>query len=158
MNTPPQNRQWFEIRAQAEDDSAPVEILIYDAIYDTGCEFWGGVCPPQFVAATSPYRNHKVTVRINSPGGSVYAGTAIANYLRTFTNLSTVVDGIAASMASLIFLAAPKERRSMGTATFLMIHEPWGISLGPASALEKDAATLRKIGDEAAGVYAENSG
>jgi ATP-dependent Clp endopeptidase proteolytic subunit ClpP len=157
MNTPPSNRQWFEVRAEAGDE-APVEIYIYDAIYDSGCEFWGGVCPTDFVAATSPYRNRDVTLRINSPGGSAFAGTAISNYLRSFPKLSAVVDGLAASAASIVFLAAPKERRTMGVGSFLMIHEPSGFAIGPAAVMEKMAADLRKISDEDAALYAKDSG
>jgi|GEM_PF-4306030 len=158
MNTPPSTPQWYTIRAQAEGAGAPVEIYVYDAIYDSGCDFYGGVCPPDFVAATSAYRDRPVTLRINSPGGSVFAGTAIANYLRTFSNLSSVVDGLAASAASLVFLAAPKERRSIATGAFLMVHEPSGISVGPAAVHEKNAADLRTISDEMASVYAKETG
>jgi ATP-dependent Clp protease protease subunit len=156
-STSPSNRQWFEIRAQA-DGEAPVEIYVYDAIYDSGCEFYGGVCPAAFVEATSPYRDRNVTLRINSPGGSVFAGAAIANYLRTFPHLSAVVDGLAASAASLIFMAAPKERRSMGVSSFLMIHEPSGFAFGPAAIMEKMATDLRKISDDIAALYASDTG
>jgi len=155
MNTP-QHRQWFEIRAQAE--SGAVEVYIYDAIYDSGCEFYGGVCPTNFVEATAPYRDRDVTLRINSPGGSVFAGAAIANYLRSFPKLSAVVDGLAASAASLIFMAAPKERRAMGAAAFLMIHEPSGFAVGPAAVMEKMGSDLRKISDDIAALYASDSG
>jgi ATP-dependent Clp protease protease subunit len=155
MNTP--SSPWYEVRAQAEE-SAPVEIYIYDAIYDSGCEFYGGVCPPAFVEATAAYRARDVTLRINSPGGSAFAGVAIANYLRTFPKLSAVVDGLAASAASIVFMAAPKERRSLAAGAFLMIHEPAGISIGPAAVHEKNAADLRKIGEEIAAVYARDTG
>jgi len=158
MNTPPSNRQWFEVRAQADDGSAPVEIFVYDAIYDSGCEFYGGVCPANFVEATSAYRDRNVTLRINSPGGSVFAGAAIANYLRSFSNLSAVIDGLGASAASLIFMAAPKARRSMGAASFLMIHEPSGFAFGPAAVMEKMATDLRKISDDIAALYASDTG
>jgi ATP-dependent Clp protease protease subunit len=157
MNTPSQT-QWFRIQAQAEDAAAPVEIFVYDAIYDSGCDFFGGVCPADFVAATAPYRDRQVTLRINSPGGSVFAGAAIANYLRSFPKLSAVVDGLAASAASLIFMAAPKERRSMGAAAFLMVHEPSGFAFGPAAVMGKMAEDLRKISNDIAAVYAQDTG
>lgn len=157
MNTPPANRQWFEIRVQA-DAATPVEFFIYDTIYDSGCEFYGGVCPADFVAATAPYRDRDITLRINSPGGSVFAGAAIANYLRSFPKLSAVVDGLAASAASMIFMAAPNHRRSMGATTFLMVHEPSGFAFGPAAVMEKMGSDLRKISDEIAALYASDTG
>jgi ATP-dependent Clp endopeptidase proteolytic subunit ClpP len=151
-------RDWF--RVEAKDDSADsrIEVFLYDELFDTGCEMFGGICPAPFIEALTPYRNREITVRINSPGGSIFAGITLYNYLKSFPKLSTVVDGLAASAASVVMLAPPKERRQMAQSAFIMVHEPSGLAWGPPEVMEKMAAELRKMSDSTVQVYANSTG
>jgi hypothetical protein len=55
-------------------------------------------------------------------------------------------------------MAVPKERRSMGAAAFLMVHEPSGFAFGPAAVMEKMGSDLRKISGDIAGDYSKDTG
>lgn len=92
-------------------------------------------------------------VRLNSPGGDVFQGLAIMNFLRTHPGAVTVeVLGVAASAAT--FITAGADRVVMNEGSFMMIHNPWTITVGDASDLESDVQALRKIQDEMVTVYA----
>lgn len=97
-----------------------------------------------------------VTVRINSPGGSVFDGIAIASMLRRHGDVTAIVDGLAASAASIIAIGA--ERRVMAAGTLLMIHNPWSMAGGNADDLRKEADVLDVIASEMAKLYADASG
>jgi ATP-dependent protease ClpP protease subunit len=97
----PAGRSWFEIR-NAADDTA--ELLIYDEIGG-----WCGWYADEFVEQLATITAPNLTVRMNSPGGSVFEGIAIANALRSHpATVTTQVDGIAASIASVIALAGDR--------------------------------------------------
>jgi ATP-dependent protease ClpP protease subunit len=92
-----------------------------------------------------------VEVRINSPGGSVAEGLAIFNALKPRQPL-VYVDGIAASIASLIAMAGA--RISMADNALMMMHWPWTVAEGNASAMRKTADTLDQFGKAMLGAYA----
>lgn len=83
-------------------------------------------------------------VHLNSCGGSVVAGIAIANEIRALSakGVRTVctVDGLAASIASITAMACDELR--MFPQSFLMVHNPWTFAQGDADALRKEAGTL----------------
>jgi ATP-dependent Clp protease protease subunit len=97
-----------------------------------------------------------VTVRINSPGGSVFDGIAIASMLRRRGDVTAIVDGLAASAASIIAIGA--DRRVMAPGTLLMIHNPWSMAGGNADDLRKEADVLDVIASEMSKLYADASG
>ncbi len=89
---------------------------------------------------------------INSPGGDVFTGMAIASLLaRRKGNTTTTAIGLAASIASIILLAGDKVQ--MDERAFLMIHDAWAFSAGDASELRKDARLLEKISNQLAELY-----
>lgn len=98
----------------------------------------------------------KVTVRLNSPGGSVFDGLAIGSLIRNHGKVTAVVDGLAASAASVIFVAA--SRRVMAPGTMLMIHNPWSMVGGTSDDMRKEAEVLDTIAGEMAKLYADASG
>jgi ATP-dependent Clp protease protease subunit len=98
----------------------------------------------------------KVTVRLNSPGGSVFDGLAIGSLVRNHGKVIAVVDGLAASAASIIFIAA--SRRVMAPGTMLMIHNPWSMVGGTSNDMRKEAEVLDTIAGEMAKLYADASG
>lgn len=132
---------------QAADET---EILVYDVIDP----FWG-ISAKAFAEALSQVRG-AVTIRINSPGGDVFEGRAIASQIRAHAGPTrTVVDGLAASAASTIAIAAKKVEMSAGS--FLMIHRSWTLALGNANDLVQTAALLEKIDDALATDYAQRT-
>ena len=132
----------LKVRALADE----AEILLYDEI-----GFWG-VTAEEFRRELDALTAPTVHLRINSPGGDVFDGLAIYNALREHdARIITHVDGLAASMASLIALAGAEVH--MSESSYLMIHEPWTITMGDAAALRKDADLLDKIGGTAAEIY-----
>lgn len=101
-----------------------------------------------------------ITVRLNSGGGLVTEGDAIYSALARYKGgeVTIVVDGIAASAASLIFMAAKKRKRWMNIGSLLMVHDPSGFTFGTAEDHEKAAEVLNKMADTFADVYAAASG
>lgn len=156
MKAKPQERSPFRreqsgpvIRALADDEA---EILLYDEIGG-----WWGIQAEDIRRELSGLTAKTVHVRINSPGGSVFDGMAVYNAIREHTaRIVTHIDGVAASMASVVALAGDEVR--MSESAFFMIHEPWTITIGNAEQLRKDAALLDKIGGTAAKIYQAKTG
>ena len=97
-----------------------------------------------------------LTVRINSPGGSVFDGLAIASMLRRRGEVTAVVDGLAASAASIIYISAA--RRVMAPGSMVMIHNPWSMVGGTSDDMRQEADVLDTIAGEMAKLYADASG
>ena len=130
MNAEP---RWYAIH-QASDDST-AEVHIYDEIGGFG------VGAKQFVSAIKPFSGKRLHLRINSVGGSVIEGLAIANAIRRHKGGVTAhVDGLAASMASVIAVAA--DETVMADNALMMIHEPWTVGMGTSDDLRKEADVL----------------
>lgn len=108
------------------------------------------------VGAVSQARGQELSVRVNSPGGYVWEGLAIANAIKAHGNVSTTVDALAASMGSVIFLAG--KRRTMTEGSRLMIHNPASFAAGAASDLRKEASVLDGIAADMATLYSEATG
>jgi len=145
---------WYAIstplNAQDGEDNSPVEITIYDEIGGFG------VLAKEFIAELKKYKGQHIDLRINSVGGSVIEGDAIFNALRRHRGGLTVhVDGLAASMASVIAMAGDKI--SMADNALLMIHNPWSLAMGDAEDLRKEAATLDKIKGSMVRTYARRA-
>ena len=94
-------------------------------------------------------------VRINSPGGYAYHGTAIYNLLAPLKPTVEVV-GLAASAASVIAMAG--DTIHMATGAEMMIHEAWGVLVGNPAKIEADLAHLRILSDSLADIYATRPG
>lgn len=138
---------WFEFSAAKGD--GPVEIRIYDSIG------WWGVTAADFAAELDKIDADEIVLRINSSGGDVFDGFAIYNLLRDHpATIRTVVDGFAASIASIIALAG--DVVEVHEASVVMIHEPWGVGIGNAAELRQLADVLDKtIAAPMAKVYAD---
>ena len=95
-----------------------------------------------------------LTVYINSYGGEVAEGLAIYNQLKRFGQCKTVVDGFAASIASVIFMAGTE--RIMSPSSLLFIHNAWTMAAGNADELRKTADDLEKITSASIGAYMEH--
>jgi len=99
-----------------------------------------------------------INLYVNSPGGNVFAGVAIYNLLkRAPQKVTAYIDGIAASIASLIILAADKVVMPLNG--IIMIHNPWMVAAGEASTFRDLADRLDKITDSVLiSTYQEKTG
>lgn len=120
------------------DDAA--ELLLYGEISDAS---WYGdeVTPKKFAEDLAACGGKNLTVRVNSPGGDVFAAQAIYNQLKAYTGKVTVkIDGMCASAATVIACAG--ETVIMPSNTIYMIHNPKSAMLG-----YYDAVQLGKVSD-----------
>ena len=146
----PFNRSAPDLKIVRDGQADEAEILIYDEI-----GFWG-IQAADFMRALSQVDAKTIHVRINSPGGSVFDGIAIYNALREHpAHVVTHVDALAASIASVIALAGDEVKIAKNA--FLMIHDPWTITIGNAEELRKDAGLLDKFAQTILGVYTAKS-
>ena len=145
-----QAQSWYRITNAASTDEA--EVMLYDEVGG-----WFGATADQFIADLRGVTAPNLRVRINSPGGSVFEGIAIANALRSHpANVTVQVDGIAASIASVIAMAG--DRVEMAPNTMLMIHDASGLCMGNAADMEEMAELLDLISDNIADAYAARAG
>nr|WP_052268844.1 head maturation protease, ClpP-related [Jeotgalibacillus malaysiensis] len=137
-------------------DSA--DLYIYGEIVDNTEWKWdeSDVMPDDVLKALNQVNGLKnLNIYINSPGGSVFAGLAIYNMLKRNSAYKTVyVDGVAASMASVIALVGDKV--IIPTNAFLMIHKPWTIAIGDSNDFRKVADDLEAIEEGVLNVYKDN--
>lgn len=142
--------EWYAINASSDKKTA--DVYIYDAIGG-----WLGVDARSFVSEVTDLDVDSINLYVNSPGGSVWDGIAIANVLRRHkAHVVATVDGLAASAASFIIQAA--DEIVMGRGTELMIHDASGICLGNAKDMADTGAILERISDDIAGLYADRAG
>jgi ATP-dependent protease ClpP protease subunit len=144
-----ERRRWFEFRNAGDDEA---ELLLFDLVGG-----WFGIYADEFVAQLNAITARTLTVRVNSPGGSVFEGVAIANALRAHPAAVTVrVEGLAASIASVIALAG--EKLVMAPNSMFMIHDASCSTWGDAAEMRKTAEVLDKISDNIADAYAVKAG
>lgn len=141
---------WYRITNAADPDEA--ELLLYDEIGG-----WWGCTADQLIADLRGITAPRMRVRVNSPGGSVFEGVAIANALRSHPASVTIqVDGIAASIASVIAMAG--DRVEMAPQTMLMIHDASGLCMGNAADMAEMEELLDLISNNIADAYAARAG
>ena len=98
-----------------------------------------------------------LNVHINSYGGEVAEGLAMYNMLKNFKHeITTICDGFACSIASVIFMAGNK--RIMPKSSLLMIHNAWSRATGDSNDLKKAAEDLEKITQPSIEIYKEATG
>ena len=126
------------------------EILIYE---DVGAGWFGGVSAKSFTEALKALGDvATLDVRINSYGGDVFDGLAIYQQLvQSKARVTTHIDGIAASIASIIAMAGKEIK--IAEAGWMMIHDAWGIFAGNAQALRENADRLDAVSKQLAGIY-----
>ncbi|MEI2466648.1 head maturation protease, ClpP-related [Niallia taxi] len=133
------------------------EIFIYGSI---GSSWWEeSISASQFGRDLKALGNDldDITVRINSTGGSVYDGLAIRSLLRNHkASITAIVDGLAASIASIIAMGADKVVMAKGSN--MMIHNPMASAFGEAKDLRDTADFLDKIRDSLVSVYEDKTG
>lgn len=133
-------------------DGAEATVYLYDAI-----DSYYGVNAQTFVKDFNAITAPTIHLRINSPGGDVFDGRAIATAISQHpSNVIAHVDGLAASAASYVAIAA--KRVEMAPGAFMMIHKAWTLAFGNAEDLLSTAALLEKIDGSLAADYAKKTG
>lgn len=137
------------LRLSADEGSDEAEVFIYGDIGG----WWGGVTAEQFAKDIAALDVDTLNVRINSPGGIVFEGVAIYNALaRHKANVIVHVEGIAASIASIIAMAGDEVRIAEGSR--IMIHDPWSIVAGASVDLRAEADVLDGLKSDLIDIYA----
>jgi len=138
------NKKWFNIQGKATD--AVAEVYIFDEIGAYG------ITAQDFISEMKEYKDTPVNLRINCIGGDVFDGMAMYNILKKREAKTTAyIEGIAASMGSVIALAA--DEVIMAENSLFMIHNAWGGAMGEAEDMRKTASILEKISGEIANIY-----
>ena len=133
-NKPLDKPDWFKIVAAKDNEEA--QILLFDYVG------WPYNDPRDLILALSDMGD--VLVRINSPGGDVFDGASIFNALTSHKgNVTTRIEGLAASIASVIAMAGKKVQAYDNT--MLMIHNAWTIMVGNQYEMRDVADLLEKI-------------
>lgn len=129
------------------------EIWLYDDIGPA----WAGMLDAKWlVDELGKFQNQSVTLRINSPGGDVHQAMAMYGAIQRHGNVTAAIDGVAASSASYLAMAA--KEINIAANAMLMIHDPWTIAMGNATDLRETADILDKHADGIVAVYAARSG
>lgn len=151
MQPPDNAADWFRVTNSAEDADA-TDVFVYDSVGG-----WFGLYADEFIDALGGVTTSKINLRLNSPGGSVFEGITIANALRAHpANVTVYVDGLAASIASVIMLAG--DRVVMRPQSQVMIHAASGACYGDSNEMTKMAETLVFQTRNIAEAYAERTG
>lgn len=138
----------YEIQAKAD------EATVY--LYDIIDPYWG-TGAAQFVKDLAALDVATIHLRINSPGGDVFDGRAMATALRQHkAKVIAHVDGLAASAASYVALAADEVEISQGG--MFMIHRASSFAWGNAEDLRKLADVLDKIDESLVAEYVRETG
>lgn len=134
------------------------EVWLYDQI---GASFWGeGITAKAFQKELSALgKVTTINVHINSPGGDVFDGFAIYNQLKNHpATVEVDVDGVAASIASIIAMAADPGKLRMAKNSLMMIHNPQGGAYGDELELQRVIALLKTVRGNLADTYVDRTG
>lgn len=135
--------------------AAPAEIMIYGQI---GGGFWSdGINASDVAAVLRDIGAGPLRVRINSPGGDVFQGTAIYSLLAQHAgHVDVDVDGLAASAASIIMLAGDTIRAPKHA--FVMIHDAMTFTYGNQDTHIGNGELLGQVSGVLAEMYADRAG
>ena len=99
-----------------------------------------------------------ISIYINSPGGSVYAGLGIYDTMQFInSDVQTICTGMAASMAAVLLVAGKEGKRSALPHSRIMIHQPMGGAQGQASDIEITAREIQKLKKELYTIISDHS-
>lgn len=152
------NKGLGEFKAQPVTDDRTATVYLYDTIVNSEleAEYFGGVEPKLFAQTLAGIKADTINLRVNSPGGSVFAARAMAQAIKEHpARVIAHVDGLAASAASFLVMAA--DEIVMGEGSFLMIHNAWTVSIGNAADMRREADLLDTIDESLVKTYAKRT-
>ena len=137
------------LKVENADDAAT--IYLYDVI-----DPYFGIGAAEFNKELVALKGKTVRLRINSPGGDVFEARAMATAITQHGNVVAHIDGLAASAATYVALAATSVEIADGS--FFMIHNAWTFAYGNKDDLRKTANLLDKIDESIVADYAKKTG
>ena len=136
--------------------------LMMDRIIFLGTQiddYTANVIQAQLLYLDSAAPGKDVSIYINSPGGSVYAGLGIYDTMQYIqSDVTTICTGMAASMAAVLLVAGEKGKRYALKHSRVMIHQPMGGIQGQASDIEITAREIQKLKEELYTIISNHSG
>ena len=122
-------------------------------------EYAANVVQAQLLYLDSSDPGKDISLYINSPGGTVYAGYGIYDTMQFISSdVSTICTGIAASMAAVLLVAGTPKKRFALPHSRVMIHQPLGGAQGPASDIEITAREIARVKQELYTIISQHSG
>ena len=135
--------------------------LMMDRIIFLGTEvndYTANVLQAQMLYLDSVDSAKDISIYINSPGGSVYAGLGIYDTMQFInSDVQTICTGMAASMAAVLLVAGKEGKRSALPHSRIMIHQPLGGAQGQASDIEITAREIQKLKKELYTIISDHS-
>ena len=136
--------------------------LMMDRIIFLGTQvedYTANVIQAQLLYLDSADPGKDISLYINSPGGSVYAGLGIYDTMQYIqSDVSTICTGMAASMAAVLLVAGQKDKRFALKHSRVMIHQPMGGISGQASDIEITSREILKLKKELYTIISDHSG
>ncbi len=136
--------------------------LMMDRIIFLGTEindYTANVIQAQLLYLDSADSDRNISIYLNTPGGSVYAGLGIYDTMQFVSSkVGTICTGMAASMGAVLLVAGEKSMRAALPHSRVMIHQPMGGIQGQASDIEITAKEILKLKDELYQIIADHSG
>lgn len=140
---------WFSIKNQA---GAPSVVSIHDEVG------FFGVTAQDFIRDVAAV-DGDLELHLSTPGGDVFDGLAIYSALKQRRGtVSVVVDSLAASIGSVIAMAASPGQLTIMPGAVMMVHEVSGICTGPASVMREEADLLDRFSENISAIYAGRTG
>ncbi|MDA3853679.1 MAG: ATP-dependent Clp endopeptidase proteolytic subunit ClpP [Bacteroidales bacterium] len=122
-------------------------------------DYVANVIQAQLLYLESSDATKDISIYMNTPGGSVYAGLGIYDTMQYVTpEIATICTGMAASMGAVLLTAGQKGKRSALKHSRVMIHQPMGGAQGQASDIEITAREIGKLKKELYTIIADHSG
>ena len=146
-------RDWYRIKNKKEDRA------VVDLFDEIGYDPWWdvGISTTEFIKDLRAIKVSTIELHINSPGGAAFDGLTIYNALRDHdARIEVVVDGLAASAASIVAMAGDKITMNRGSE--LMVHDASTIVWGNAAEMREVADVLDQLSSDIAAVYADRAG
>ncbi len=157
-NAPAGPRPWYHVGpvvAEADGDGperTTADVYLYDVVGG-----WWGLSADDFVRDVAGLDVDHIVLHLNTPGGEVSEGVAIANMLRQHrADVRVMVDGMAASSGSVIAMAG--DEVVMGLGSQMMVHNPRTWAVGDVDEMQKVARQLESTAEAIASTYAAKAG
>lgn len=136
--------------------------LMMDRIIFLGTEvndYTANVIQAQLLYLDSVDSDKDISIYLNTPGGSVYAGLGIYDTMQFVkSRVATICTGMAASMGAVLLVAGERGMRAALPHSRVMIHQPMGGIQGQASDIEITAKEILKLKDELYQIISNHSG
>lgn len=150
--------RYIAIRNQADSDT--LELYFLDVIADNYDWYYGSSSKVQeIIDKVNSYKPSKIKVIIDSEGGDAPTGLAIYNFLkRCDAKVEVEILGLAASIASVIAMAANKGKLRIARNAFIMIHKAEGLAWGTSEEMRRNADLVDKYTSQIVDIYSQRTG